>query len=88
MMHLLIGAKPGLLSTFFSLVKKRLCSPELKRLFSGSVHAGSIQDLGKYHIPKCMKLQNTLAKRHKLFFFFICMFNQVLGVPRSSSSTS
>ena len=30
MMHLLIGAKPGLLSTFFSLVKKRLCSPELK----------------------------------------------------------
>ena len=29
-MHLLIGAKPGLLSTFFSLVKKRLCSPELK----------------------------------------------------------
>ena len=30
MMHLLIGAKPGLLSPFFSLVKKRLCSPELK----------------------------------------------------------
>ena len=30
MMHLIIGAKPGLLSTFFSLVKKRLCSPELK----------------------------------------------------------
>ena len=26
-MHLLIGAKPGLLNTFFSLVKKRLCSP-------------------------------------------------------------
>ena len=30
MMHLLIGAEPGLLSTFFSLVKKRFCSPELK----------------------------------------------------------
>ena len=30
MMHLLIDAKLGLLSTFFSLVKKRLCSPELK----------------------------------------------------------
>ena len=30
MMHLLIGVKPGLLSTFFSLAKKRLCSPELK----------------------------------------------------------
>ena len=30
MMHLLIGAKPGLLNTFFSLVKKRLCSPGLK----------------------------------------------------------
>ena len=30
MMHLLIGAKPGLLNTFFSLVTKRLCSPGLK----------------------------------------------------------
>ena len=29
-MHLLIGAKIGLLNTFFSLVQKHLCSPGLK----------------------------------------------------------
>ena len=30
MMHLLIGGKPGLLNTCFSLVNKRLCRPGLK----------------------------------------------------------
>ena len=46
MMHFLIGAKPGMLSTFFSLVKKRLCSPELKHCLN--VYSVVLCTLGTY----------------------------------------
>ena len=53
MMHLLTGAKPGLLSTFFSLVKKRLCSPELKHC------------LNAYSVVLCTLDGNTFSLRFK-----------------------
>ena len=46
-MHLLIGAKPGLLNTFFSLVKKRLCSPGPKHCLN--VEAVVLCTLGNHH---------------------------------------
>ena len=45
-MHLLIGVKPGLLNTFFSLVKKRLCSPGPKHCLN--VEAVVLCTLGDY----------------------------------------
>ena len=47
-MHLLIGAKPGLLNTFFSLVKKRLCSPGPKHCLN--VEAVVLCTLGSVYI--------------------------------------
>ena len=56
MMHLLIGAKPGLLSTFFSLVKKRLCSPELKHC------------LNVYSVVLCTLGRGLFGHPHKSFW--------------------
>ena len=56
MMHLLIGAKPGLLSTFFSLVKKRLCSPELKHCLN--VYSVLLCALGYDKFTKQLRIDN------------------------------
>ena len=58
-MHLLIGAKPGLLSTFFSLVKKRFCSPELKHCLN--VYSVLLCTLGSYPVPTKFTLYAFIA---------------------------
>ena len=62
MMHLSIGAKPGLLSTFFSLVKKRLCSPELKHCLN--VYSVLLCTLGMQGSPVTMPCIREDIKMH------------------------
>ena len=62
MMHLLIGAKPGLLSTFFSLVKKRFCSPELKHCLN--VYSVVLCTLGR-DASRRRRSPETTERRHE-----------------------
>ena len=61
-MHLLIGAKPGLLNTFFSLVKKRLCSPGPKHCLN--VEAVVLCTLGKEQLRDSYSGHHTPLGHH------------------------
>ena len=61
-MHLLIGAKPGLPNTFFSLVKKRLCSPELKHCLN--VYSAVLCTLGSLTLGHHLLEKSVLPFDH------------------------
>ena len=77
MMHLLIGDKPGLLSTFFSLVKKRLCSPELKHCLN--VYSVVLCTLGNNLINKCEEDQYLIWKCHYFMIKIRYVFKHFLS---------